>query len=302
MKTVALFALTLAASLTANADFSYTTSQKMTGGSMAAMAGAAADRTNKIYFKGQKMMTSSGDTAIILDFGAQTITTINNAQKTYTVKKFSDLSMAGAGANVDVSVDVKETGQTKNINGFNTSETILTMNMDMDMGRGGQAMKMQVEMDMWISSDPPGVGEMRAFYQKNASSFPYSALAASAGSPSMQKAMAQMQSKMANLKGVPVQMIMRMKQVGGTPMPQMPQMTPEQQAQMQAAMAQMQKNGGANSAAMQQMMANMGRGGSAGSASGSGSLMEMTSDSSGFSAAGIPDSIFAVPAGYKQTQ
>jgi hypothetical protein len=297
MKTAALFALTLAASLTANADFSYTTTQKMTGGSMAAMVGAAADRVNKVYFKGQKMVTSSADSTIIIDFGVQTITSINNTQKTYTVKKFSDLGAAGA--NADVSVDTKETGQTKSINGFNANEVVVTMSTDIDMGgRGAPPMKMQMELDMWVSTDVPGSGEVRAFYQKNAANFPWAAMAAGNGNASIQKAIAQLQRKMSEMKGVVVEQVIRVKPGGGMQMPQMPQMTPEQQAQMQAAMQKMQASG-QNPAAMQQMMANMGRGGAAG---GSGSLMEITSDSSGFSSADVPDSVFAIPAGYKQGQ
>lgn len=292
MKTAALFALTLAASLTANADFSYTTTQKMTGGSMGAMIGAAVDRVNKVCFKGQKMVTSSADGAVIIDFEAQTITSVNNTQKTYTVKKISDLVAGGAAANADISADVKETGQTKSVNGFNANEVVVTMSTDIEMGRGAPPLKMQLEMDMWVSTDVPGAGEAHAFYRKNAANFPWAALAAGSGNASMQKAIAQMQRKMAEMEGVVVEQVIRVKPGAAA---QVPQMTPEQQAQMQAA----SKSGGQNSAAMQQMMANMGRGGSAG---GSGSLMEMTVDSSGFSTADVPDSVFAIPAGYKQTQ
>jgi hypothetical protein len=129
----------------------------------------------------------------------------------------------------------------------------------------------------------------------------------SGGNPSMQKAMAQIQRKLAELDGMVAEQVIKIKPAGGTQMPQMPQMTADQQAQMQAAMAkmqQMQQSGGQNAqsaAAMQQAMAAMGamgRGPAAGGASGS--LIEMTIDSSGFSSAGIPDSVFAVPAGYKQ--
>jgi hypothetical protein len=308
-----LFTVILAASLTASADFSYTTTQKITGGSMAAMAGSNADHTSKISFKGQKMMTSSGDIAIIVDFGAQTITTINNAQKTWTVKKFIDV--AGSGNNTtDVSFDVKGTGQKKVINGFNATETIVTMSTDMDAGRGGPPMKMQVEMDLWIASDVPGAGDMRAFYQKNLASFPWAAMAPAGGNPGIQKATAQMERKMAEmaeLNGVAVERVIRIKPAGGAGAPQMaqmPQMTPEQQAQMQAAMAklqQMQSQGGPAAAAAQQAMSRMGgiAGGAApASASGAGSMIEMTIDASGFSNASVPESVFAVPAGYKRAE
>ena len=51
----ALFTIALAASFTTSADFSYTNTQKMTGGAMAAMVGANADRTSKIYFRVRPM-------------------------------------------------------------------------------------------------------------------------------------------------------------------------------------------------------------------------------------------------------
>ncbi len=298
-RSAALFTVVLAASLTAQADFSYTTTQKMTGGAMAAMAGANADRTSKIYFKGQKMMTSTGDTGLIMDFGAQTITTINNAQKTYTVKKFSDIGSAAT--NTDVTIDVKETGQKKVVNGFNATETIVTMNMDMDAGRGGPPMKMQMEMDLWISSDVPGVGDMRAFYQKNLANFPWAAMTGGGGNQSMQKAMVQMERKLAELNGVAVERVIRIKSAGGAGTPaaaQMPQMTPLQQAAM-AKLQQMQSQGGPQAAAAQQMMSQMG--GMPGGAAPA-SMMEMTIDASGFSNATVPDSVFAIPAGYKQAE
>ena len=311
-RSATLFTVILAASLTASADFSYTTTQKMTGGTLAGIGGASFNRTSKISFKGQKMVTTTGDLSIILDFGSQTITTINNAAKTYTVKKFSDV--AGASGNTDVTFDVKETGQKKMVNGFNASETVITMNMDMDLGRGGPPMKMQVETDLWISSDVPGASDMRAFYQKNLASFPWAAMSGGAGGPGvqpgMQKAMMEMERKMAEMNGVAVERIVRIKSAGGAGAPaaaQMPQMTPQQQAQMQAAMAklqQMQSQGGPQAAAAQQMMSRMGgmsAGAAPGAASSGGAMIEMTIDASGFSNASVPDSVFAIPAGYRQT-
>jgi hypothetical protein len=301
--TIATVALTLAAGLTASADFSYTNTMKTTGGSMAAMAGTAADRTSKYYFKGQKIMTTTGDTAVTIDFGAQTVTTVNNAQKTYTVKKFSDLG-AAIGANTDVTVDVKDTGQTKVINGLKATEAIVSMNMDMEMGRGAPAMKMQMEMDLWISSEVPGSSEVRAFYEKNMANFPWTAMAGGTGNASVQKAMSQIQQAMAKLKGMPVEMVIRIKSPGGAAapqmaMPQMPQMSAAQQAQMQAAMSKMTP---AQQAQMQAMMGGAARGGAPASASGNGSLIEITGDAGSFSTASVPDSVFAIPDGYKQGQ
>ena len=57
-------------------------------------------------------------------------------------------------------VDVKETGQKKTINGFNASEVVMTIAME--GAAPAQGMKMQMEMDMWLSSDVPGAQEFTA--------------------------------------------------------------------------------------------------------------------------------------------
>ena len=80
----------------------------------------------------------------------------------------------------------------------------------------------------------------------------------------------------------------------------MPQMSAAQQAQMAAAMEKlkaMQSQGGPGAAAAAQAMARMGGMPSPGASS---SMMEITTDSSDFSTASIPDSVFAIPAGYQK--
>ena len=294
MKTaITLTAILFVATFTAQADFSYTTTQKATGGQMAAMA-AGTNQNSKFYLKGQKMKTDIGDTATILDFDAQTITMVNNRQKTVSVRKFSDL--AASTGNVNAKIDVKETGQKKVINGYNASELVLTIQMDSPAP--AQMGKMQMEVDMWLSSDPAGVKELRAFYQKNMSRFPWAAMGGGAGNASMQAAMAEMQRKIAEMNGVNVMEVVKMKAAGGAA-PAMPQMTPEQMAQMQAAMAKLQAQGGPGAAQAQQAMARM-QAMQGGAGAGSGSLMEMTMESTDFSTSAIPDSVFAIPAGYQQ--
>src|SRR4051794_14726360 len=115
MKTIRLSTLALACVLAARADFSYTQTRKGMPGPMGAAAG---DQVTKHYFKGQKMKTDNATTAMVFDFDAQTITTINHSQKNYAVAKFSDLGQVAKAAGVETKVDVKETGQRKNINGF----------------------------------------------------------------------------------------------------------------------------------------------------------------------------------------
>jgi Domain of unknown function (DUF4412) len=303
MKTTGLFMFVLfSTALAARADFSYTSTRKTTGGMMAGLAGGN-NQPSKYYFKGQKMKMDSGDTAIVLDFDAQTITTINNNQKTISVKNFNDLGAAAKQSDTTVKIDVKETGQKKTINGYNASELIMTMEIDNPALKqmGG---KMQMEMDMWLSSDVPGAGELHSFYQKNMTKFPWAALGGG-GNQGMQAGLAELQRKVAEMNGVQVLEVMKMKSAGGAAgAPAMPQMTAAQTAQMADAMAKlqaMQKQGGPAAEAAAQAMARMGSmqgGASQANGGASSSLMEMTMESTGFSTASIPDSVFAIPSGY----
>src|SRR5579864_4826317 len=195
MKATCVLFLTLAASVAARADFSYTQTTKSSGGMMA----AAAPMVAKTYLKGQKMKVDNGDSMMILDFDAQTITHINTAQKTYAVSKFSELGETVNKSGMDINIDVKETGQRKTINGFDASEMVMTMEMDNPQARQ-QGMKMKMEMDIWVSPDVPGGQELRAFYQRNLAKFPWAAMTNARGNQSVQKAMADLQRKMADMK------------------------------------------------------------------------------------------------------
>jgi hypothetical protein len=261
----------------------------------AGFGGGANNSPSKHYFKGQKMRTDSGDTSTIIDFDAQTMTIISNRQKTVTVRSLSDIGAAALQNGASVKIDVKETGQQKTINGFNAKELIMTM--DVDMPQAQQMGKMQMEMDLWLSSDVPGIGELQGFYKKNMERFPWAAMSGGGGNQGMQAGMAQMQRKVAEVGGVQVESVMKMKSAGGAGAPAMPQMTAAQQAQMQAAMARLQQQGGPQAAAAAQAMARMGGGAAPGA---SNSLMEITTDASDFSTASIPDSVFAIPAGYQK--
>jgi hypothetical protein len=290
MKTAVLAIATLAAGMTARADFSYMTTMKSPGG-MGSVPGAGG--ATKHYLKGQKMKVDHGNTSTIIDMDAQTITSINNLDKSYSVRKFSDLPDVGdkmSKQGVEVSVDVKDTGRNQNINGFNAHEVIMTMGMDSPEARA-KGVKMAFEMTMWISKDVPGSQEASAFYKRNAGRFPWSSVMSGAGAnPSMQKSMTELLRKMASFEGVPVLQITKMKTLGMEG--QMAQ-AQGQMAQARAKLEEQVKKGGQQAAMAQQALAMMDR-------QAGGSLFEITNESSNFSTASVPDSIFAVPSGYQQ--
>jgi hypothetical protein len=277
MRTARIPLLMLAASLTAHADFSYTMTQK-----------SGSDQTSKHYIKGQKMKIERATRTTILDFDAQTMTSIDDAAKTYTVRNFSDVGKAPAG--MDVKADVKNTGEKKTINGYNAEQVVMTM--DVDVPQAKQAgMKARMEIELWLSRDVPGTQELVGFYRKNLGNFPMSALGGN--NPSVQNAMAKLQQQIAETGGVPVMEVIRMKSAGGSGMSDA---QAQKMAQARAQMEAMAKQGGPQGAAAQQALARMGAMG------GGGSLFEMTMESSNFSAAPIPDSVFAIPAGYQKSE
>jgi hypothetical protein len=155
-------------------------------------------------------------------------------------------------------------------------------------GRGAQ--KILMESHLWISSAVPGSGEMRAFYQRNASKFPY-ASGAARGNSGMAKAMTELQKKMFTMDGIPVRQTTKMQ------MPGMQDQMAKAAKGMEQARAQMEKmvkEGGPGADMAKKQLEQMNR------MSGAGGGMETTSDSTGFSTASIPDSVFAIPAGYTQ--
>lgn len=283
MQTARIVMLALLVGAAARADFSYTMTRHSSGA-----AAAAGEQATKYYLKGEKMMTDMGMMALVIDFASQTVTAINKTQKTYTVTPFAQLGQMGQGG-PDVQVDFKETGQRKVINGFNASQAVMSMQMEQG------AMKMQLEMEFWVSSDVPGAQELGAFYRRNAEHFPWTAVGAG-GNPSMQKAMAAMQKRLAGMNGVPVVEVVRVKRAGGNE----PQMQQAQAGMSQARerLEAMAAQGGPQGEAAKQALARMG----AMSGAGSGVLSETTMEGSAYSTSTIPDSIFAIPAGFEKTQ
>jgi hypothetical protein len=291
MKAIYILSLTMAASMTVRADFSYTSTMKGSGGGTAT-ATPGSNHVTKTYLKGQKMKIDRGSSATIIDFDAQTNTYIDSGQKTYRVSKFGDMRESSGAQRSDLNIEVKDTGQKKTINGFNASEMVLSAELDNPSGRQA-GMKMHMEVDFWISSDVPGAQELRAFYQRNAAKFPWEAMAGEGGrgNQSMRNAMVELVRKMSDMKGVPVLEVVK---VGGG--------NGAQQGQMQQAMEQARarleemKSQGKLTPQMEEALKRMN------AASSGGSLFETTMESSDFSASPIPDSVFAIPTDYQQTQ
>jgi hypothetical protein len=120
---------------------------------------------------------------------------------------------------------VRNTGQSKDVSGLNSSESILTMNMNATDTTSGQTGSMAITNDMWLAQEIPGYDEVKEFYRKFA--LKMGTVFSSAINPAMlaqyqgaSKGIAQMTEEMAKLKGTPIQQVMRMGMTAdGAPLP-----------------------------------------------------------------------------------
>ena len=327
--------LTVAAAGLCFGDFRYDQTSRMTGGSMMRMIqmvsrGAAEPQLTTVAVKGNQMVTRGKDSMQLVDLAAETTTTVNMKDQTYTVMTFAQTKalmekMLGKGGAKDtnVTVDGKETGKTATVNGLNTSEWFMTMIVE--GGGGGQKGQMRMEVSNWISkSKVSGFEEVTNFQKKMVEKMGLASMvgpmSGPLAQPGMAKGMAEMGKKMAELGGVPVVTVMRMIPTD-----------PEQVKQMEAMQAQPASPGqsGAGQPSMGDALAGAlgGRFGGMGrkkkdeaaapaaapaaaakgapvqgSFTSAASMMEMTIETSGYSAEGVDPGLFAVPAGFKEVK
>lgn len=194
------------------ADFRYTSTVKITGGAAVSGTGSGGPPSTYLY-KGQKARIDTGDIAVILDFDAHTVTTLHAGQRTYSVKSFSE-SAPATNTTGAIKSAARATGQTRTINGFNSHETVMTVDMEdaksRQLGTG-----MEMEADVWASPDVPGARELHAFFTRNKADFPWAALTGG-NNPATQLGMAAFQRGIADMDGVQMLQLIRMKAGGAS--------------------------------------------------------------------------------------
>jgi hypothetical protein len=246
----------------AYADASYEQTSQITGGtltetirSFSFLGKATKDLlapTNSLTMVhgNQKAVINKNSTEII-DLDKETITHIDTAKKTYTVMTFAQMRQAAADMmkkiqqappqqaaagqqpksdlKTSFEVSVKNTGQSKSVNGLDAQEQLVEMQMHVTNpnGAGTEAQNTftyTVTTDAWIAPDPPEVKEIQDFDARMGKKMMEGAdlsafkpggsnagLAQMFGSkPGTAEAMAQMQKEMAKLKGTRIMEVTRM--------------------------------------------------------------------------------------------
>jgi len=233
-----------------HADFTYTETTQVTGGSMVGlmqMAGRFSKQARQVgepivstvAIKGNRMAHINPTNIEIIDLDAETITNVDILKKQYTVMTFAQMrqQIEAAAAkmkeqqqkaepaapppqqpsttDITFRIHVRTTGQSKDVSGLNANESILTMNMDATDKSSGQTGSMAITNDLWLVSEIPGYDEVKEFYRKFAVKM--GTVFSSAINPAMlaqyqgaSQGMADMAKEMSKLKGTPVLQVMRM--------------------------------------------------------------------------------------------
>lgn len=322
------------------ADFSHDQITRFTGGAMLGMmrmAGALSKNLREpnrstVIVKGNRMAQIDSQRTQLIDLDAGTITSIDHAKHTYSVMTFAEMKqmmeemaarMNGknkSGQPMKIIVDVKETGQTREISGLKTREVHLGIKMQTSDADSGQQGTMNVVSALWLAPGIPGYQEVQAFHRRMAEKLawtPGSNFAAMMPSGAGQ-AMAEAHKQMSKLDGVPVLTIMRVG-AGEQAVPQMDSAT--RQAEQQQAQQNPPTAGDVAGSVIGSSIPGLGRFGGFGrkkkqppqeqqpaqqprqqSAAAPDSLMEITTESQAFSQAPVDPSKLEVPPGYKQVE
>jgi len=315
------------------ADFSYEQTTKMTGGAMMGMmkiAGAFSKQAREpmvstVAVKGDRMVHWSPHHASVIDIGKETITNIDFDKKQYSVMTFAQMkqmldemsqkmksSPDAQKADVHFKVSAKDTGEKKQIAGFDTHEMVLTMEMEGTDKESGNTGGMVTTADMWLAPKSAGYDEIADFYKRMGQKLDWApgSMGMMGTRPDMAKGMAELYKEGAKLNGMPVFQVVKMG-VHANSQPQngqAAQASPQQQSQ-QADKPSIGsvlggRFGGFGKKRKNQDQAESGEAGAApqGSGDASGTLIEMTIELSGFSAAPVDGSKFEVPVGFKQVE
>ena len=326
------------------ADFSYDQSTKITGGTLAGVmkfAGAFSKAAREplqstVAVKGNRMLHWNKDRASVIDLDAETITEINFQRKTYSVMTFAEMKQAmeqamqqvksqkgdaapassgDSNVKTDFKMDVKDTGQTRQISGYEAKERILTMSMDSTDQQSGNQGGMRIVNDMWIAPNVTGYEEIREFHKRMAKKLNWSPDMGGmlASRPDLARGMADASKEIAKLDGVPVMILMKMTPTSngqpisdassGSDTQSKPQQSrPASPSLTDALSGKLGGFGGFGRKKKQQDPPPESSAPPAQGGDSSGTLMETTTEMSNFSSAPVDPSRFSAPSGFKKVE
>ncbi|MFN7931674.1 MAG: hypothetical protein U0R19_00030 [Bryobacteraceae bacterium] len=354
------------------ADFTYTETSRITGGVMAAMSRSLGGlsksmrnmtepQTKTHILKGNKMAEIGPKDGTIYDLDAGSITTIDFEKRTYSTITFEQMRQAmdrmmeknkgkmeeskakgkDPQMEADFKMDIKETGKTAMVSGFNSKEVLMTFILEGKDKKSGQTGALETMSSIWVAQEKiPGYEELQEFRKKLAMKYAGAFLnssmagfgAAMASDPRMREAAEKMAKEAEKLNGVHLRQITKMgSQLDPAKASEIsdPNATPQGPTAGDVAGKAAEK--GATDTAEKQVLGRLGKIGGIGGLGGfgrkkpkqeqapepppqqpaqnqqaqgqqSGILMEMVIESANFSNAPADGSKMAVPAGFQQVE
>ena len=233
------------------ADVSYQETTQVTGGSMMGMlkmAGALSSQarqatapvTSTVMIHGERMVRSNPHTTEIIDLDQQTMTFIDHDKRTYSMVTFKEIQQQmekaatqakGAqnsstdASQMTFSANISSNGATRQIDGENAKEALLTVTMTANSSDNNSKAGMAATSEMWLIADAPGLAEMRTFNERMAKelSVDMGASAMSsllAAQPGGAQALAELKKESAKMSGLPVLQVTRVGvSTDGQPLP-----------------------------------------------------------------------------------
>jgi hypothetical protein len=182
---------------------------------------------NTVALKGNRMMTANDTTGEIIDLDEEKVYELDMRKKTYKVTTFDEIRRrmkqeqekaekqaqkeADKGQQVEFEIDfeAKETGQRKNINGFDTREVIMKITMREKGKTVEQAGGMVITSNMWLTEEANAAREIEGFQRRYMAKLGFDTHAkdmmqAMAFYPGLKEGMAKMEEESVNLQGTAV--------------------------------------------------------------------------------------------------
>ncbi|GAB4361321.1 MAG: hypothetical protein OHK0021_05420 [Bryobacter sp.] len=227
------------------ADFRYDSTSRITKGMILKMPFVKKPEptTTSHYFKGSRSAAVDKNSTSIFDFEKQVFVVMDHQQKQYWQMTFAEMEeqMKQAGEQMksaqqknrnvqgEMKLDVKATGETKEVNGFQAGRFVMTMEFAAKDGQSGQSGSMKLVNDSWNTKSVPGFAEHEKFMKEMAGKMAWgrsNPFMAMMNQPGMAEGMKKLATEAAKIEGVPVLTITRMGVVGGA-QPDMSQMKDE---------------------------------------------------------------------------
>ncbi|HEX7486829.1 MAG TPA: hypothetical protein VF332_11795 [Vicinamibacterales bacterium] len=221
----------------------------MLGRMMGLFGGKAAKEgiVSTIAVKGDRKITSTDDSATIIDLAEEKIYEVNVRDKSYKVVTFAEMRKrmeeARAKAEEDarrqraredkaekrdpdqkemtVDFNVKDTGQKRQINGFNCRQVIMTIAIHEKGKTLDQAGGMLMTVDSWLAPKVAAMREITAFDVRYAKMLNENAVVPSADQlaqafamyPGLKDGMSRIQTEKVNMDGTPIESVMTVQAV-----------------------------------------------------------------------------------------